>query len=185
MMFYYAVLVAILSFMPLNVICMELPCYSLHDAVEQGNVEKIKVLLAEKVDINAQNPQNGQTPIHVAIRQQNLTVVELLCSYPTIDLNIRESSYQATPLHFAIFKKAPQSIIKVLLEHPQVDLTAREGFGKTPLDLACQEGQYDVIRLLLRYGATFNKYKQEMMEPIRLALKEHPILLAATIGKSQ
>ena len=50
---------------------------ALHQAIQDGNISKIKKLIQEKVDINEKNT-NGNTPLHSAILRKNFDIVKTL-----------------------------------------------------------------------------------------------------------
>ncbi|XP_037956242.1 rabankyrin-5 [Teleopsis dalmanni] len=54
-------------------------------------IDLTKAILTKKPNVNIQNLK-GQTPLHVAIDNENFGIADLLLSYPGIDINIRTNS---------------------------------------------------------------------------------------------
>lgn len=50
-------------------------------------------------------------------------------------------------------------IVKLLLEHPDIDVNAQDGDGRTPLWWATEEGHEAVMRLLLKKGSALPDLK--------------------------
>jgi ankyrin repeat protein len=83
-------------------------------ATEVGDLEHMRALLANRVDLNATNAQ-GWTPLHVAAAGGNVEVVGLLLAHG-VDVNAA-SNIGATPLDNAITYSRSQVVIDLLQEH--------------------------------------------------------------------
>jgi len=60
--------------------------------------------------------------------------------------------------------------LTTLLEQcPKTDLDAVDKFGYTPLHLACDRGNIDIVRLLLKKGADHNLKDPDNLSPLELA----------------
>lgn len=114
---------------------------TLHDAARYGDIEAVEDFLAIGKDVNARD-SSQRTPIHYAIAfgkgSAGEEVFDLLIEADSIDLSARDEK-QNTPLHYAcgygkIFA------VKKLLEMNS-DVTAKNGTGKTPLDLVKLEAK--------------------------------------------
>ena len=80
-----------------------------------------------------------------------------------------KSKKKSTPLHFAA-RRGNDEIVKVLLEHPKVNVNARDSSGKTALHVACSEGQIRVCQLLLDKGADVKAVTAENTTPLHNAI---------------
>ena len=114
---------------------------TLHDAARYGDIEAVEDFLAIGKDVNARD-SSQRTPIHYAIAfgkgSAGEEIFDLLIEADSIDLSARDEK-QNTPLHYAcgygkIFA------VKKLLEMNS-DVTAKNGTGKTPLDLVKLEAK--------------------------------------------
>lgn len=108
----------------------------------------------------------GNTPLHSAIKNSQVAVVELLIKKYNANVNIA-NKYNITPLHLiacgklnnAKFseKESKTKIIQMaLLIIPQANLEAKTGkMGFTPLHVAGAHGNLDLVKLLIKYNANF------------------------------
>lgn len=67
------------------------------EAVRNKNIELVKLLLAENVNVNEQNSRE-RVALHYAVEDNNLEIVKLLLEQKDIDANIQDD-LQNTPLH--------------------------------------------------------------------------------------
>ncbi len=100
----------------------------LFNAVYRGNKELVKILLDHGAQVNVQKKNNGETPLHMVIRQMP----------PGFDLSPQKT-------------KDFEKVVKLLLEHG-ADLTIPSKSGKTPLELAQELKEINVITLIDNYN---------------------------------
>ena len=111
---------------------------SLQLASKEGDTQKVIKLLESGVDVNVQGP-NDFTALHFAAANENVTAVtELLENGANIDAmtNI--------------------NIVTALLENGAAEVDAKDTRHRTPLSLAANKGQLDVVKILLNHGANVN-----------------------------
>ncbi|KAJ2951459.1 hypothetical protein O0L34_g13611 [Tuta absoluta] len=120
----------------------------LHIAAAQGRVDLMQLLVDYGAIVNVQD-FDGDTPIHDAALATKHTAVEMLL-HAGGDPEIKsEANY--TPFHLACYKGSLECV-KVL--HPFVmDINQQSLNGDTPLILAIQGMNDDVVRFLLKNGA--------------------------------
>ena len=82
-------------------------------AAKGGDVEKVKALLAEGVDVNARNPY-GATAMSFAADKGQLEVIKVLIEHGA-DINTKDSFYGATPLNWAADNKH-LDVVRLLLQ---------------------------------------------------------------------
>ena len=141
------------------------PKVSLHEAMKQGDIEKIKQLITKGGDVNARD-ERGQTPLSIAIREKHVAGVELLLSKGA-DVNAKDD-FGWTPLHFAT-DRGSEKLIKLLLVHGgNVNTTDRN--GETPLHLATELNRMDLIELLLATEANVNAQREDGFTPLLIAV---------------
>ena len=104
---------------PANLIYINIPCVKelvnnvplLHWAIERGFHVK-DILKAQDVDINQVNPVNGETPLHTAVRTNNLVAMGACFNVKTINPNLVNRNGH-TSLHIALEKNIYSCIILV------------------------------------------------------------------------
>jgi ankyrin repeat protein len=113
----------------------------LHAACQSGNLEFLRVAW----DVNGTN-QEGQRPLHIAVRRGFVVCVRELLSCGRVDVNaVLPSGVSA--LHLAA-RHGDVDIARMLIEHG-ADVCGQTASGSSPLLIAAANGQYDIVRLLL------------------------------------
>ena len=118
----------------------------LYDAAYAGNLEKLKVILAEckgnKAALNWRNMERyGRTPLVIAAYYNKLESIKLMLSTPGVDVNA-SSDFGATALHFAAHRGHLEVVQLLLAKGAKVNALATGGkwTGKTPLDVVSGMG---------------------------------------------
>ena len=107
----------------------------LHVATSNGHVEVIKILLKEKADPNIRENTKRMAPLHIACNHNlSLEIAQAILSCPNTDPDILDVKH-ATPLHHAVSNAQPK-ILQCLIES-NANPNIRNGFGLTPLHIAC------------------------------------------------
>jgi ankyrin repeat protein len=102
----------------------------IHNAALNGDLSKVKELLAKDPSLlNAANDV-GRTPLHVAANSGHAELAAWLIKEGA-DVNRHESSYQLTPLHLAVWN-GHLEVTRLLLTHG-ADVQAREKDNETAL----------------------------------------------------
>ena len=106
----------------------------------------IAMLSAEEVDVNAQN-HNGQTPLHVAIDQQNIDMIKTLIEYGA-NPNIQDTEETGlnNAIHMATARNMPH-VLDLFLKNEQhvPELEAKNMNGFTALHIAANMGHADIV----------------------------------------
>jgi ankyrin repeat protein len=137
------------------------PCVDIRDpdnrtalwhAVHQGDEELVQLLLDSGSDINARDIE-GATPLHLSIRQENMSLVQKMLSHlrrdhstATPGVNHGVSS-EPLPLCLAT-SQGSEDIVRLLLDHDW-NVNEVDAEGRTPLHLAAENGDRPVVRALL------------------------------------
>ena len=108
----------------------------IHDAVKNGDVETVKVLLKENPALVNDRDNRGRTPLHLAAAHEQEEIAKLLLAKKA-DVNAKDKD-GCTPLHEAA-QNGSGRVAKVLLS-TKADVKARSNFGDTPLHDAADDG---------------------------------------------
>jgi len=126
----------------------------LFEAASKGNVDGVKQALKKGADINALNLEYRETPLHVAIDNSHIAVVELLLASGA-NPNII-SNQNLTPLILAAAMGDSSLPIVELLIAGNADLslapTAGSNAGGAPIHIATSSGANAILKRLLAAG---------------------------------
>lgn len=123
----------------------------LMEATRNQNVDVLRVLLSEPVDVNLKQP-DGSAPLHWAVHRENLTIAGLLINAGA-DTNAA-NDLAVTPLLMAS-RRGHGPLVKQLLAagaDPNLSLDS----GETPLMAASRAGSLEAVDALLVSGADVN-----------------------------
>jgi ankyrin repeat protein len=133
---------------------------TLHQAIEQGNLERARDLLGKRAEVNEKD-YNGRTPLHLAIQKGHKEIAELLIQNGS-DINERNNGGM-TPLHLAIVNR----------------VTLRWSHGIEPRHLEIGEYDTELIDLLITKGADVNAKNHNGRTPLHIAVATHLQILSA------
>ncbi|XP_030077772.1 ankyrin repeat and protein kinase domain-containing protein 1 [Microcaecilia unicolor] len=136
----------------------------LHFTVAQGNIEKVKFVLKQGVNVNSQTV-SGHTALTLAVQNKFPEICSILIKHGA-SVNLPDED-NWSPLHFAA-QIGDDRIVRLLLDH-QADVDAREHDGWTPLHLASQNGFENVVRVLLTRHSDPNSQENDGKTPLHVA----------------
>ena len=119
-------------------------------AIRNGDIDKVKHLIAEGADINTKNDID-ERPLHYAIKS---------------NYNTKQKDGKLIPIEF--HHLTSPDIIKTLIE-AKADIHATNNFGGTPLHYASFFGHEEAISLLVEAGANANARDNNGDAPLHLA----------------
>jgi len=125
------------------------PEITIWEAIDGGEIEVLKAVIADGSNVNAQKTSNGWTPLHYAARWGHKEVVELLIAAGA-DVNVKFEDYGETPLHFAVIEGHAE--IAELLIVKGADVNAKNVDGERPLDWAIRRKHPEIADLLRKHG---------------------------------
>ncbi|KAF1790050.1 Ankyrin repeat-containing domain [Phytophthora cactorum] len=128
----------------------------LHDAAASGNIDSVKSLVEQDVDIDTQDAY-GKTPLMYAAENGHLDVVQYLVKQGADKK--KQDNGGRIPLVVAA-DKGKHEVAWYLFEQG-VDKAAEDDDGNTPLLEAARWGHLDMVRFLVEQGAdkdTKNEY---------------------------
>ncbi|GEM_PF-4622345 len=116
-------------------------------------------VISEEFDLSAPQEEGDLlTPKQKAKQNEQITALALaIIAMPQTDLNKSDHHYR-TALHWGVYKK-DRKIIKALLTSQRqgvVKVDPIEDHGWTPLQLAAENGDVNIIKRLLKSGADIN-----------------------------
>lgn len=135
-------------------------------AIRQGATKVANFLLDQNVvDVNSKNGA-GETPLMLAAIKGEVALARRLI----VDRKAQVNHPGWTPLHYAASSKEPASreVARLLLEH-HAYIDAESPNKTTPLMMAAQYGQFEVLELLLEEGADASLRNQQGLNAIDFA----------------
>ena len=148
-------------------------------AAQQGDTASIGILLEAGANVNDVAPKSGLTPILIATAMGRTKAVVLLLDKGADPDVVAANGF--TPLHLAAKRKGAVAIVSALLAHdanPNVRLNAKKPIetvngiilnGATPLALAADINNFDVVKTLVDGGADPLIPTQENTTPLMMA----------------
>ncbi|CAB0042007.1 unnamed protein product [Trichogramma brassicae] len=173
----------------------------LHAACKSGCTDAVKKFLEVSQDPNCIVPKTGDSPLHLAARngskevtllllrnganpnlanEKGLTPLHIICEHPFITEEILKNlavEEGFTPLQFTCKKTSrndlPELFLKINDELNQlVKVDARDNKGRTPLHLALERENNDVVKYVLKRGADPNLTDEEGFTPLHVTCKK-------------
>ena len=131
-------------------------------AVERDDAAAVTAWLKRGFDPNARNPQ-GQSPMHLAMRDGQLAVADALWSHPDLDLEALNAA-QETPLMLAALKGRLDWVRRVLERGVRVHHA-----GWAAIHYAAAGPEPRVVALLLDRGAPIEAESPNRTTPLMMA----------------
>jgi ankyrin repeat protein len=151
----------------------------LHEAVRSGKISVIQLVIKSGADINAQDAK-GNSALHIAApAQDHQSIIKQLIDN-NANPNLRDD-HGDSPLHVLISLNRKPEVVHTLLLWGDVDISARNITGQTPLYLAVQESRIALIPLLLSRGSDIFAADNSGVTPFDYAMKVRGPVLDALI----
>lgn len=138
----------------------------LFDAVRNNDIEKVKFIIENNVNVNERNLL-GKTPLYEAASIGYLELVKLLVEKGA-DVNAKSNSGK-TPLHEAA-SNGKLEALKFLVEK-NADVNAKTNDGITPLHEAATNGNIIAINILVKKGADVHTKNNRGLTPLEIAIR--------------
>ena len=138
-------------------------------AVEERNVECVKLLICQGADIN-HRCQFGATPLMVAVQNGDIDCVDVLLQHDARVNNLQSDGTVLSVLMCAVLLK-DQRIVRSLLDAGAFANDTCGIDGLTPLMLSVQQCNLECERLLLKYGACVNDGNRDGETPVMTAVQ--------------
>jgi len=141
----------------------------LHFVVQFGKPELIVSLMERGADPNSRNSK-GETPLHLAVAQQNEAAAKALLEHSTAEMHATDHM-GATPLHVAAENEDPSMI--ELLHRLGSNLHVKDRKGNTPLHYASAAKKEKSVSTLVSLGAKAKQKNADGLKPGEKA-QRHP-----------
>ncbi|MCH9634514.1 MAG: hypothetical protein S4CHLAM7_12670 [Chlamydiae bacterium] len=143
----------------------------LHWSAHNGDVDATKALIKAQADVDIQYKTTGETPLHMAIREERRDVPAILIN-ALKDPNIQDNSGY-TPLHWSATLGHPDEVKALITARADVNISNNQ--GKTPLHCVAKTGSSkkhtDAIELLIAAQASLNSKNKREQSPLDVAIE--------------
>jgi len=138
----------------------------IHTAAQNGDLEKVKILLETDPELIKAKDNKGFTPLHSAVSKGRKSVVTYLVNNGA-DINAKNKN-GLTPL-FQALDLSRNNVAKVLIEKG-ADLNIKGYRNRTLLHMAARSGNAAIASLLIKKGANVNASDSRSTTPLDVAV---------------
>ncbi|CAB0028441.1 unnamed protein product [Trichogramma brassicae] len=148
-----------------------------HVACMYGCEDVVKKFLELGQDPNCLVSETGNSPLHLAVKNQHKIVVELLLR-SAADPNLANKD-GSTPLHVICSEDVGDELAELFFDindekNQVMQVDAQDKEGNTPLHLAMTYSQEKLVELLLRHGANPNSTNENRETPLhKICLRDN------------
>jgi ankyrin repeat protein len=141
----------------------------IHDAVKEGNLNKVIEILENDPGQLNRTDSNGRTPLHYACLFGKNDVAQLLIKKGA-DIDPRDEN-QTTPLHI-VAATGNLELVKILLDNGSKSINKGASWGSTPLHLACERGHPEVVSYLIDRGGDIESRNEFKRTPLIVTARQ-------------
>jgi len=155
-----------------SVEAIDLKKVQLRKAIESSNIELAESLInGNRELINEGIDEDGNTPLHIAVRNNSIEIVKLLLD-KNVDINIKDNDGM-TALHIAVLQKN-LTTVNLLLKHKARPNLGNKN-GTSPLMLAANIGSLGILKALIKYDAQVNATNHDKNNALIISLLSNEI----------
>ncbi|XP_057330066.1 putative ankyrin repeat protein RF_0381 [Microplitis mediator] len=146
---------------------------ALHIAVLNSNLPLAKTLIDWGIEVNQKGNVNSVntrvTPLHIAVKNRNFILIELLITNKSIDVNATDGTHKSA-LYMAVEAERLDLIEFLLTRSTNIDIhMLNTKNGCTVLHRALELNNKNMVDLLLKYGANHDVLSIHGMHSIHVA----------------
>lgn len=134
----------------------------------------VSQLIEHGANVNDRWKINGLGPIHFAVNENNIRLINLLISS---EANVNESICQFPLLSVAVERNFVE-VIRAFTRVNNLDVNLRDFKKNTALHIACGFGRLNIVKLLVERGFDINAKNIGSYTPLHLALANHQFVVA-------
>lgn len=145
----------------------------LHQAAGTNNIRAGLFCLNRSNTVDVNNPnQMNETPLHYASLYGNVSFIQLLLSFPNINVNALTSKHQ-TPIHLAMSSFSHQASL-CLMNHPNLDpfIQDEDENNNTVIHYAAKNDYFDIFQMVFKKfpDTDVNLPNKQKRTPLHIAL---------------
>jgi ankyrin repeat protein len=135
----------------------------LYIACQNGHLMIVKELLSRQdIDVN-KGPRNEINPLYGACQFGRLEIVQELLKHDNIRVN--DCCLGQSPLGYAC-EDGNLELVRELLNHKDIDIHAADLGWKIPIEQACYNGHFEIVKLLADKMQFIDVYTTHFMTPL-------------------
>lgn len=150
---------------------------ALRTAFEDGHLEIAKLLMEHEANVNIQDDEDGDTPLHWACGSGSLEKVRFLVDKGA-HINIQNHTGK-TPLH-QCSGFDDMDVIRLLVANG-ADINIEDNNGMRPLHMACWQGRFHYVEFLFENGAKPNARSNNGKYPLQYACDKSNLQIAKLV----
>ncbi|MBI4024646.1 MAG: ankyrin repeat domain-containing protein [Verrucomicrobia bacterium] len=151
-------------------------------AAESGDVNRVKLLLEQGVDVNAVSRRVGATALMLAAGRGQIEVVRLLLDKGA-DLEAGKGKHGTALIWAAPVTGVGNDVLKLFMEKG-ADVNAKREDGTTALIAAAEHGNMESLKFLLDQGGDVRMKNSDGKTALEMALEEEKFKIATQIRRS-
>ena len=156
----------------------------LHYAASHNQAAIIQYLLESGMDANQIN-NDGNTPLHLAIKKGHTEAMKCLLDHIGIDTTVLNND-KDSPIHTAIRFGSPE-LVRAYMSHPSADYFVKGKRGRNAFHLAAELDKHELVEVILEL-AKRSQYSYNQQDAFWLCAKDDddltPLHVAAHSGSA-
>jgi len=127
---------------------------ALHLACREGHTDVARMLVTAQPGLTTVMNYDGLTCLHLAVKHEQIRVVELLMQSGIANVNAGDGCSGRTVLHHAV-QAGNQDWVQFLIKECKADVNVAARDGLTPLMIAVGQQRHNLVDMLTQAGAIY------------------------------